>query len=66
MVKPAGAKPLRYKALLNVGDQIPDVGAIQQFVEPAMIFFRAAESAVSAASSRVLGLQLPVDSTSFS
>src|SRR6266850_2073475 len=64
MMKPAGAKaPALHKLLLNVGDQIPDVGAaIQQFVEPGHDFF--ASGGITSQSSVPFvccGLQLPVD-----
>src|SRR5712664_75438 len=64
MWKTAGAKaPALHKLLLNVGDQIPDVGAaIQQFVEPGHDFL--ASGGITGQSSVPLtcrGLQLRVD-----
>src|SRR6266481_7843086 len=64
MMKPAGAKASALqKLLLNVGDQIPDVGAaIQQFVEPGHDFFsRRRIGSKRSVPVACCGLQLPVD-----
>src|SRR6266478_372173 len=64
MWKTAGAKaPALHKLLLNVGDQIPDVGAaIQQFVEPGHDFFsRRRIRSKRSVPVACCGLQLPVD-----
>src|SRR5882672_5423239 len=58
-----GKSPALQKLLLNVGDQIPDVGAaIQQFVEPRHDFFaRCRIGSKRRVPVACCGLQLPVD-----